>query len=392
MNIINSLTSTAKHFIIVTFAIVLSFFSPAKNIQTNKISTGIKPNTAIVTPTPTINISQSMADSKQILVDLEKALNVTAEITDKWSSINWFVNGKEIVPLICQAFTIGTSASSHTGKYGNFAQYPDSNYLKDVTEDALKPLQSEVNEFFLSNRFQKDDLNTFRNSESYVLLFIGYTKGDLKCLFRLNPKSSLFGNFFCGIVDQARLTWRKELTPAINTTNDSNIVVSVNKLLGNYAQGSVGSSTGQGGGAGWYAVKINGQWKEVSRGQNMSPESCKSLVQQYNFPKEILDCESRSTLLTPIPTMKVKTTGLTIKYWKDSYYCEPEVIPTFNLEFNVVPTRTPSPTCPKIDNSPESISCQLNQMNSEIVGGGDRMKHNLDVLNKYCTKLTPTPK
>lgn len=54
MNIINYLTSTAKHFIIVTFAVILSLFSPAKHTTTNKINVKISPTIkAIVTNTPT---------------------------------------------------------------------------------------------------------------------------------------------------------------------------------------------------------------------------------------------------------------------------------------------------------------------------------------------------
>jgi hypothetical protein len=293
MIIINSAISIIKHFTIVSIAIVLSLFSPAKHISTNKNNVAVKPTiTVVVTSIPTINVIQRMADSKQILVNLEKALNVNAPITDKWNSINWLAKNKEILPLMGQGFILGINGTSVVGKYDNYSLATN---IKDITEDALKPLQNTVDEFFLSNGFQKDNYNTYHATEYYLLIFKGYTKGDLKCLITLEPQSSLIGNFFCGIVDQTRLAWRKELTSAINTANDSNLVINVNNLLGNYAQGSVSRVSGEGGGAGWYAVKINGQWKEVSRGQNMSPESCKSLVQQYNFPKEILVC------ITPTP-------------------------------------------------------------------------------------------
>ena len=78
-----------------------------------------------------------------------------------------------------------------------------------------------------------------------------------------------------------QIIWDKELTPVINP-NNSDVIVRVEKLSGNYAMGNVGKY----GGAVWYAVKINGQWKEVWQGQNVI--SCKP-VQQYNIPKEIYD-------------------------------------------------------------------------------------------------------
>lgn len=352
----------------------------------NKTAKLLSP-TQITKLAPTINISKSMADSKQVLVDLKKALNVTALIIDM-NIFNWITESKEIAPLIGQGFTLGVSASSQVGKYGNFTQYPDPNYLKDLTEEVFKPLQGSIDEFFISNGFQKDEQNTFRSDKSYILLFMGYKKGDLKCLIRLNPRSSLFGNFFCGIVDQTRFVWRKELTSTINISNDPNIIVSVNKLLSNYAQGSVGSATGEGGGAGWYAVKINGRWKEVWRGQQFTFTSCKSL-QKYNFPKEIINLEPDicSKYQLPDPTIKVKTAGvgLTIKYWETSYYCEQEVVPTIGP----IPTMYP---CPKKDDSIESSfeyhSCITQQLRKQ----GEIRQQNIESLKKYCTILTPTPK
>lgn len=78
-----------------------------------------------------------------------------------------------------------------------------------------------------------------------------------------------------------QVVWDKEFTPIINPNNDD-VIVQVEKRIDNYAMGTVGKY----GGVVWYAVKINGQWKEVWSGQNVI--SCKP-VQQYNIPKEIYD-------------------------------------------------------------------------------------------------------
>lgn len=78
-----------------------------------------------------------------------------------------------------------------------------------------------------------------------------------------------------------RIAWEIQLEPVINSSNNPNLTVKVNKLVGNYSTGTMGTGFV---GSVWYAVKIDGQWKEVWTGQNII--SCKP-VQQYNIPKEI---------------------------------------------------------------------------------------------------------
>lgn len=226
-------------------------------------------------------VNQNITDPKQALNSLQKALNVNSPIND-YNGIDWLDQNKQRVPLMGQDFGLSMA------NYGNYSAQDIISL--SVTEDSLKPLQSAVDNFFTSNGFQKDNSNTFRNIQKDArnngLVFLsnlsmGYTKGKLKCIISLSLNTNPPGYFFCGIVDQTQITWRKELTSAINTTNDPNIMVRVYKLSGNYATGSIG---GSGGGARWFAVKIDGQWKEVWSGQNII--SCKP-VNQYNIPKEI---------------------------------------------------------------------------------------------------------
>lgn len=272
---LNNSNFSLKRILIVTavvlFMLVLAggYLLGARNGQTTKKAT----QTQLV-PNP-----NNTVDEKHILNSLERALNVTATISVR-NNIDWFNQNKQKLPLMGQNFGLGTFANAYLGKYGNYAQYPSPNYLKDVTMDSLKPLQTGVEEFFISNGFQKDIQNTFSNS--YISL--GYRRSDIKCLITLIPNGDPLGNFFCGTVDDTQIAWRKELTSAINPTNDPNVEFSVDKLLGNYAAGSGFDSH-------WYAVKINGQWQKVWSGQNII--SCKP-VDQYNIPKEIYgnDCST----------------------------------------------------------------------------------------------------
>lgn len=276
---LNSTSNRRGNFLIVgviVFMLVVGmgayYLGIQKNIPQSAVNTSTVPITAI---------NQDITDSKQALGSLQKALNVNSPIND-YNGIDWLDQNKQRVPLMGQDFSLSMA------DYGNYSAQDIISL--SVTEDSLKPLQSAVDNFFTSNGFQKDNSNTFRNIQKDArnngLVFLsdlsmGYTKGELKCLIKLFPNTNPPGWFFCGIVDQIQIAWRKELNSAINTTNDPNIRVSVDRLSGNYATGSAG---GGGGGVVWFAVKIDGQWKEVWSGQNTI--SCKP-VNQYNIPKEI---------------------------------------------------------------------------------------------------------
>jgi hypothetical protein len=60
------------------------------------------------------------------------------------------------------------------------------------------------------------------------------------------------------------------------------IQITIGKIEGNFAIGS--SKIDDAGGDGWYATKVNGQWKIVE--QTQEPPSC-ALMAEYNFPKSI---------------------------------------------------------------------------------------------------------
>ncbi len=228
------------------------------------------------------SISQQDQTAKGLLQELQKELSTNAPIA-KSKSVDWVDDNKQAVPLAGWTFGVGISANSYMGHYGNFSN------ISEITEASLQPLQSTAENFFVKNGFTVSDLNKKTNELSETTY--GYSLGDLKCLTKLSPQSNAFARFFCGTLDVQELAWRKELVMVINSENNQGIRVTVDKEVNNmYATGFVGVSSG-GTGATWYAVKVDGQWKEVWTGQNII--SCKP-VQQYNIPKEIYGNECSS--------------------------------------------------------------------------------------------------
>lgn len=286
--ILNSILNQKGNFLIMIGAIslILIVGTVAYYLGTTKNS---KQMTISKTPQQIVSPSQqssNLESPEQILASLEKTLSVNSPITDQKSK-NWTNNDKQVVPLKGKSFGIGTFKNAYMDKYGNFPSLPDGNPdLSKIDKSSLEPLRKQVDNFFINNGFTMDTLNT-KEIAGFENLY-GYTLGDIHCLVSLFPQSIPFGQFFCGVLDPDELSWWKELVPIINPKNAPNTYFSVNKLIGNYARGGVG---GYAGGVVWYAVKIDGKWKEVWTGQNII--SC-TPVKQYNIPKEIYgnDCST----------------------------------------------------------------------------------------------------
>lgn len=78
-----------------------------------------------------------------------------------------------------------------------------------------------------------------------------------------------------------QIIWDKQLKSIINPSNNTNVVVRVEKLSVNYAKGIAGNDNAR---YAWYAIEKNGQWQEVWQGQNSI--SCK-IVRDFNIPKDL---------------------------------------------------------------------------------------------------------
>ena len=262
------------------------YFSKSQNPKSQSITPVITSQTSQQTAVSS-PMSSGMESPEKTLQSLEKTLSVSSPITDQ-KSRNWINSDKHTIPLKGKTFGIGTFKNAYMDKYGDFPHLSDTDNpdLSKITKVSLEPLQKQVNSFFMNNGFTQNTLNT-KEITGFEDLY-GYVLGNTYCLVSFFPQSDPFGQFFCGVLDPDELSWRKELVPAINPKNDPDTFVSVDKLIGNYATGGVG---GYASGAAWYAVKINGIWKEVWTGQNII--SCKP-VKQYNIPKEIYgnDCST----------------------------------------------------------------------------------------------------
>src|ERR1041385_1765211 len=207
--------------IFIVCGITYSIKSTKKSIETTHSTTQ-----ATVT-------SEAIPDPKQILMALEQALKVNAPITEKKAD-GWFDQRKQRTPLTGQGFVLGTFSNAYMGKYGNFT----INDAKATTQ-TFTTLQSSLDSFFTTQGFQKDNQNTLILQSAPPFITLGYTKNTIHCLITLTPQTDLFGDFFCGMVDQLQISWKKELTPAINITNDPAVDVTVEKIVGNYATGGV---------------------------------------------------------------------------------------------------------------------------------------------------------
>ncbi len=262
-------------FILLAIIVILGLIGGSYYLGTKKSSSTPNEKMTVVTPTQVVaSPTTSPSDSQSLqatLTSLQQALSIRSSFQER-KSIDWIDDNSQTVPLKGWSFGAGLETNTYMGKYGIFAN------INEISQTSLQPLQTATENFFTKNGFVVNPMNNKKNPRN---IYYGYTMKDMKCLITLSPQTDPFGDFFCGIIDTEELAWRKELVPVINPKNDPMLQVHVSKLIGNYASGTVGS---YGGGAVWYAVKVDGSWKEVWTGQNVI--SCKP-VQQYNIPKEI---------------------------------------------------------------------------------------------------------
>jgi hypothetical protein len=276
--------------LIVILGIIIAFYfvlnnkiNQLSNKQASDITSIPTQNTTAtkIIPTAIPTAEKIIIDPRQILNQLQTTLKTSSPISIR-NNMEWLDDNGQYLLLTGQDFGLaGTVSNNYVGKYGNYSD------VSSITIDSFKTLQSDIDKFFKSNGFEENKNNNkhiVNNSEdSLSTISMGYTKGEVKCLIRLYAKTDPFADIFCGIIDEKRTAWLKELSPVINSTNDPNISVSVDKMIGNYAQGGAGGRYG-GGGAAWMAQKINGVWTKIWGGQDTI--SC-SIVNQYQIPKEI---------------------------------------------------------------------------------------------------------
>lgn len=183
--------------------------------------------------------------------------------------------------------TYNTAERSFGDKYGVIASsdmFIGSTISPTVSETFIK-LKDASERYFATNGFKVNEKNSkqdLRNNYAYIER--SYEKDDIKCVTSL-VSAYTFAHFFCGAVDDEANMLSKEFSPAINPTHDPETIVSVGKVAGDFAVGSVNQI--EGGGSVWFAQKVQGKWKKIFGGQN--PPTCDS-ISQYKMPKELSNC------------------------------------------------------------------------------------------------------
>ncbi len=184
--------------------IISGYFLLTKKINTLSQSTPTSTQTNIVnntntTPTITINQEQesTVFNPETILLSLQEAIGTSAPIkSDDVASLSWLINEegtKATYSNNFKTFSLAAIVSNqNVGKYGNYTS------TDEVTLTSLKELKSTINEFFTTNGFEKNSFNTF-NDEVYNMDYMGFSKGNLRCLIKFEPQIDPFGHFNCGV-------------------------------------------------------------------------------------------------------------------------------------------------------------------------------------------------
>lgn len=159
---------------------------------------------------------------------------------------------------------------------------PESDSNK-IDEALITDLNNKTMKSFLNNSFDKYKNMEIREADILVLGGL-YSKENIRCVAKFTLH--LYGEVVCGVYNKEQDLLDKEFAKNIKPELESAYpdgVFGINKIDGNYAQGEGGFRSAPTGYA-WIAMKQNGHWTIIWRGQQ-SP-ACKD-IDKYNVPVSI---------------------------------------------------------------------------------------------------------
>lgn len=213
----------------------------------------------------------------ETLRGLGEAIGTVVSLND-YVYYDWVNSDGSIQPLTGRQFGVGTTGSDTLGKYGNIS----NNDISQVTEAFLSPLRNTSNGYFESIGFLQNSDNTSLVPDEIGTTYVGYEKGEMKCLTKLYIQTDPFGYFFCGTVDTAQEELQKSFLdtfPYEKNADGSIASFRVAGVEGDFASGS--ASPGGPGGYQWIAKNTDGTWGVVWEGQDFP--LC-SDMQMYEVP------------------------------------------------------------------------------------------------------------
>lgn len=207
----------------------------------------------------------SSETATETLEGLARFLGTTVNVTD-YDYQDWTEPSGLRVPLKGKLIVLSTNGTGeNSGKYGNLT----TDQLDQVTSTFLTPLQAKISEYFQSNGFEENNLNTNLVPNDLYFSTVSYQKDNLDCVANLAQMSDPFAYITCGTVDQKQLSLQKEFSRVYEEQKSQNsgdipITFRVSDVDGDYAKGSVSSL----GGYQWIAKKIDGTWTTIWAGQD----------------------------------------------------------------------------------------------------------------------------
>lgn len=255
----------------ITLVIVASFAIFSKSSFSDNLNSQKTSSTSSKTMTnPTL---------KSLINDLDEYEFSKTELSNVWwvSEDNW---------------SISIDESEAIGMVRPFTQTE----LQEGSSEINKIIES-IDSFFKSQGFTLNKQNTSNNkySKSYYDYVQGYENGSNNCLLRASRSTGYYENkngvrvnnpnitVTCFTRDHYLLNYNEQVQflKILNTRNET---VSIRGNNGQAAKVGVHPKLG----SGYYAlfVKLNNSWRVIYEGQDIP--TC-SLLDQYNFPKEIHD-------------------------------------------------------------------------------------------------------
>lgn len=206
------------------------------------------------------------AEIQSLLKAVQKELVVTSEISSHLPiTPEWKNNRYDLIRLNGYSFFLHNDP-----------------VIDIATEGFIETLSQDMDLAFTKSGAQVNDFNY--DISGLVREQKAYTKGDIRCLAQFYSGGEPYGLVFCGLEDPVAKRWLATLDQAADPSYDPNVILNVQKVVGNDAKVLLNSRYG--GGSFALLQKKGLKWQKVFEGQDI-PEC--SLVDRYKIDQRIYE-------------------------------------------------------------------------------------------------------
>lgn len=217
---------------------------------------------------------------QDLLKVVQKELGVESEIASNLPETpEWKNNKHDLIRLNGYSFFLKLKANDAQALITD--SNPTFDFIREQNDAVTLSFEKAGAKF---NDFNQDVVGDI------IKIQTGFTKDDIRCLAQFTI-SDPYASIFCGVEDPIVTKWLDRLSRAADPTDNPNLIINIEKVVGNNASVNINSKFGGG-----HYVLLNKSgfiWQQVFEGQDLP--TC-ALVDKYKMDKRVYgNCYDETT-------------------------------------------------------------------------------------------------